>query len=252
MVAWSEARTLVPLALAAAVGIAGLVALGTWQVQRLQWKTALIDQVRDGAATPPLTLEAVIDRTDEIDTLEYRRLALRGEFDHASEQYRHAVHQGRMGWYVYTPLKTGSGPVVFVNRGFVPGELRDPASRAAGLLTGPVDLVGLVRAAPAAKPNTFVPDGDPAKSEFYWPDLDGMRMAAGLGPDRTVAPFFVDADATPVPGGWPKGGVTRIRFTNNHLQYAVTWYGLAAALAAVFVAFVRSRLRREPDGRPDD
>jgi len=120
--------------------------------------------------------------------------------------------------------------------------LREPAKREAGQLGGTVDIVGLVRA-PEAK-RMFVPANDVARNIWYWRDIDAMT-AATAGPDAGhVHRFFVDAEATPVPGGWPKGGVTRLELPNRHLEYALTWYGLAAALAAVFVAFAVTRWRQ--------
>jgi surfeit locus 1 family protein len=60
-------------------------------------------------------------------------------------------------------------------------------------------------------------------------------------------PFIVDAELDPgLPGGFPKGGVTRLELPNRHLEYALTWYGLAAALVAVFAAFAVTRWR-QPD-----
>ena len=88
----------------------------------------------------------------------------------------------------------------------------------------------------------MVPNNDPDKNVFYWKDRDGMARSAGLRSAAEIVPFFVDADATPNPGGLPIGGVTLIDMPNNHLQYAVTWYGLAAALVGVLaVAFWRRR-----------
>ncbi len=80
-----------------------------------------------------------------------------------------------------------------------------------------------------------MPENDTAKNVFYWKDLAAMTASAGLDTARTV-PLFVDADATPNPGGLPLGGVTQVDLPNNHLQYAVTWYGLAVALAGVLIA----------------
>ena len=98
---------------------------------------------------------------------------------------------------------------------------------------GEVTVKGLARNPLATKPSSIVPDNDPAKNIFFWKDLDAMAASAGLPRRATVLPFFIDADATPNPGGLPIGGVTTIDLPNNHLQYALTWYGLAAALAVV-------------------
>ena len=94
---------------------------------------------------------------------------------------------------------------------------------------------GFARAAPTEKPGYFTPENEPAKNIFYWKDLDGFTKNAGLDLARVID-LYVDADDTPNPGGWPVGGVTIISLPNNHLQYAVTWYGLALALAGVFAA----------------
>ncbi len=79
----------------------------------------------------------------------------------------------------------------------------------------------------------MVPDNDPAKNIFYWKDIRAMTATAGLPTGAEVLPFFIDANDAPNPGGLPVGGVTMVDLPNNHLQYALTWYGLAAALMAV-------------------
>ena len=101
---------------------------------------------------------------------------------------------------------------------------------------------GLAREALHEKPSWIVPDNDPAKNTFYWKDIEAFTENAGLDQDRVID-LYVDADDTPNPGGWPVGGVTIVSLPNNHLQYAVTWYGLAAALAAVFAARFLRRQR---------
>ncbi len=78
--------------------------------------------------------------------------------------------------------------------------------------------------------SSLVPDNDPAKNVFYWKDRDAMARSAGLRATAEIVPVFIDCSATPNPGGYPIGGVTLIDLPNSHLQYAVTWYGLAAAL----------------------
>ena len=116
--------------------------------------------------------------------------------------------------------------------------------RKQGQLTGEQTVTGLARARLAEKPSSIVPENDLAKNIFYWKDLDTMASSTGIPADRLV-PFFVDADATVTnPGGLPKGGVTQFDLPNNHLQYAVTWYGLAAALVGVALYAL---LRRKGD-----
>jgi len=140
------------------------------------------------------------------------------------------------GFWVLTPLRTLQGTML-VNRGFVPAERRDPASRAGGQTAGPVTITGLLRA--SEPKGGFLRSNDPAGVRWYSRDVPAIAAACGIG---QAAPFFVDADATPNPGGWPVGGLTVLRFNNNHLVYAFTWFGLAGlSLAALFLL-----LRRKP------
>ena len=106
-----------------------------------------------------------------------------------------------------TPLREPGGRIVFVNRGFIPAELRDRSKRMGGEPTGPLRIEGLLRLPPEGRPNWFLPDNRPDLNYWFWVDLPAMAAADKL--DR-LAPFYIDADATPNPGGWPKGGVTRL------------------------------------------
>jgi surfeit locus 1 family protein len=145
------------------------------------------------------------------------------------------------GFYILTPLRLRDGSIVIVNRGFVPTELRDASRREATQPDGEVTVTGLVRA-----PETrgwFIPENDPARNVWFARDPAEIARGKGLG---RVAPFLIDADATENPGGWPKGGQTRLAIPNDHLQYALTWFGLALTLLAVFGAFVRRRVRLVP------
>lgn len=241
-----------PIRIAAVLAIllaafAILVGLGTWQVQRLQWKEALIATIDARTGQPPVTIAELHARIPESGELEYTPVTARGTFQHEQEMYFFATHGGRSGWYVYTPLSLSpdeshdSGDTVIVNRGFVPYDRRDPASRPDSQPQGPVTVTGLAREAPAEKPGFVVPDNMPRERTFYWKDWSAMVEAAGLDAGSTV-PYFIDAGPSPA-GMLPVGGVTIVDLPNNHLQYAVTWYGLAAALVAVVGAWFWRRRR---------
>ncbi|MEP9397089.1 SURF1 family protein [Mesorhizobium sp. KR2-14] len=231
-----------PALVLGAIGLVVLLGLGTWQVQRLQWKEGLIATIAERVHLPPLPLaeaEAKFASTGDID---YWPVTVSGEFQHHGERHFFATHDGRSGFFVYTPLLLADGRYVFVNRGFVPYEMKDAATRPEGQVTGTVTVNGLARNPLAEKPSALIPDNDTAKNIFYWKDLGAMTATAALPPQAKVLPFFIDADKAPNPGGMPIGGVTIIDLPNNHLQYAVTWYGLAAALAGVLGAWLwRSR-----------
>ncbi len=218
--------------LAVTLAMAVLLSLGTWQVKRLHWKEALIADIDERRNAAPLDLagiEAILAKGGDVD---YRAAAAEGRYLYDKERHFLATFRGQAGFYVYTPLLLADGRYLFVNRGFVPYERKDASSRPEGLIDGPQVVKGLARARLDAKPSVMVPENDEAKNVFYWKDLDRMAASVGL-PADTVVPFFLDADATPVPGGLPQGGVTEIDLPNSHLQYAITWYGLALALAGV-------------------
>ena len=213
-----------------------LLGLGTWQVQRLAWKEALLATIDERTHAETVPLADVLADPRSIADQEYRRVTFAGTFEHAFERHFFATFEGASGFYVYTPLKLNSGDHVFVNRGFVPYDRKDASTRLEGQGQGRSTVTGLLRSGLTEKPSAIVPDNDPAKNIFYWKDIRAMRETSGLPEREPVLGFFVDADATANPGGLPQGGVTIIDLPNNHLQYAVTWYGLAAALVAVFGA----------------
>ncbi len=226
--------------LLAVLGLAALlvlVGLGTWQVERLRWKEDLIARIGARISSPPRPLaeiEALYGSTGDVD---YMPVNATGVFHHDGERHFLATHKGQSGFFVYTPLELADGRIVFVNRGFVPYDLKAPSKRPRGQLPGEVSVTGLARNALPQKPSWLVPDNDPAKNVFYWKDRDAMARSANLRAATQIVPVFIDADATPNPGGYPVGGVTLIDLPNNHLQYAVTWYGLAAALLGVLAAW---------------
>jgi surfeit locus 1 family protein len=211
-----------------------LIGLGIWQLQRLQWKEGLIAQ-RDAAVSaapiaPPKTAA-------EARGLEFRHLVTEGVFANDKELYLAASSDnGESGYQVVTPLRLDDGSVLFVNRGFIPLELKDPAKRAAGQLAGVQRVAGLLRLPPAAKPSFFLPDNRPDLNLWFWVDLPAMARQDGVA---DPLPFYVDAEKTPNPGGWPKGGVTRLDLPNDHLQYALTWFSLAIALVVIYVLYHR-------------
>jgi surfeit locus 1 family protein len=225
------------LALAA---FAVLIGLGTWQVQRLQWKEALIATIAERTQSEPKPLSEIEQLFASSGDVEYVPVSATGEYLHEAERHFFATWQGRSGFFVYTPLRLDDGRAVFVNRGFVPFDNKDPTTRPEGQVSGPQTVTGLARNPLAEKPSWLVPENDPEKNIFYWKDRDAFAASAGLS-SVEIVPFFIDADAKPNPGGWPVGGVTIIDMPNNHLQYAVTWYGLALALAGVFAVWLWGR-----------
>jgi surfeit locus 1 family protein len=239
-----EKRLLWP-GIAALAGIAALVSLGNWQMQRLAWKEGLIAAIAERTHAEPVTLAAAEERAGRGKDVEYTRVAVRGRLLNDREIHLYALDDaGDPGFHVITPLRLADDGIVLVNRGFVPNELKEPGKRMAGQLPGDITVTGLLRHRDA--PSMFIPGNDAARNIWYWRDIDAM--AATLGPEAVhVHRVIVDAEASPAaPGGWPKGGATRLELPNRHLEYALTWYGLAASLIAVFAAFAVTRWR-QPD-----
>jgi surfeit locus 1 family protein len=239
-------------AFATLVGIAILVALGLWQVERLTWKTALIERVAARLSGPPSAAPGPAEWANlDIAAREYEPVAATGTFDHTREVHVVATltqpkgPAGGIGYLVMTPLVTEDGWTVYVNRGFLPRERLSPETRQAGLVDGETTVTGLLRA--PRRRAWFMPSDDATANE--WLSRDPLLYAEAHGlPAGRVAPYIVDADFDPaLPGGLPQGGETVVDFPNNHLGYALTWFGLAAALAAVFAAFVVARVRGQSE-----
>ncbi len=198
-------------------------ALGVWQVERRAWKLDLIARVtaRSTAAPAPLPPRAAW-REDQ----SYRRVRVTGTLLNDRETLVQAVTDYGPGWWVMTPLRTDT-TTLLVNRGFVPNERRDPKTRQAARSNDPVTITGLLRTTEPG--GGFLRSNDPAAGRWYSRDVAAIARARG---SRDTAPFFLDADATPNPGGYPVGGLTVIAFRNNHLVYALTWFALAALSVA--------------------
>jgi surfeit locus 1 family protein len=220
------------------IGLAILFGLGVWQLERKTWKEGLIAAIEARTKAEPVKLDTAIDRLGAGGDVEYMRATARGTFLNDKERFFYAPDQTLgPGYHVYAPLELAGDKRLL----FVPEALKAPEARKEGQLTGEVEVTGLLRM-PAAK-GFFTPDNDAGSNLWYWRDLNGL-MASAFGDSGPAAvPLFLEAEA-PAPGGWPKGGATLVELPNRHLEYAITWFGLAFALAAVFAAYAVPRLGR--------
>lgn len=237
-----EMRLLWP-ALAALAGFAFLVALGNWQMHRLDWKQGLIGSIAERQHAAPVTLALAEERASLGGDVEYTRVKVEGQLLNDREIHLYALDDTYgPGFHVITPLRLADGTIALVNRGFVPNDLKDAGKRTAGQVAGDVTVTGLLRHGDVQ--TMFVPGNDPVRNIWYWRDIDAMAETLGTEAPR-VHRYVIDAEAEPAPpGGWPKGGVTRVELPNRHLEYALTWYGLAGTLVAVFIAFAVTRWRQ--------
>lgn len=232
----------IAIAILVLIGVAGFTALGVWQLERRIWKLALIERVEQrihATAVPPPgpadwpTVTAAKD--------EYLRVMATGHFRNDRETLVRASTALGSGYWVLTPFETDQGFTILVNRGFVPPEKRDRASRAGAGVAGETRLTGLLRI--SEPKGGFLRRNDPAGEQWYSRDVVAIAAARGL---HEAAPYFIDADRSATAPDWPRGGLTVINFPNNHLVYALTWFALALTLAGATIAARRAERRGAP------
>ena len=229
------------------VGLALLIGLGVWQLERKAWKENLIDSItrRLSAAPAPLPPPVRWASLDEAHD-EFTRVTFRAVFENDQEALVFAgasafrPDTSGTGYWIFTPARPEGSARVVVNRGFVPEANKDRGTRAAGLINGPADIVGVLRWPEHG--SWFTPGGEPARNLWFARDQLAIAAAKGWG---NVAPFYVEQEAPLPPGGLPQPGKLTVNLPNNHLQYAITWFSLAVVLAAVFIAFARARRREK-------
>ena len=212
-----------------------LLGLGVWQVQRLHWKEGLIAARQAAIAEPPIAVPRDLAAARG---MEFRHVAASGTFLNDREFFLGATDAaGDTGYHVVTPLRLADGALLLVDRGWIPADRKDRARRAAAEPEGPIRVEGLLRL-PAGRPNWFVPDNDCKRNYWFWIDVPAMARCAGLA---GVLPVYMDAGPALNPGGFPRGGQTHTELPNDHLQYAITWFALAGALAVIYVLYHRRR-----------
>ena len=218
-----------------AVALAILLGLGNWQLERRSWKLALIESVEAGVSATPIHFDAAVRAAQAGDQMEYRSVKLTGKLSPGFVANVFGAYDGDAGAFVFLPMTTPTGAVVYVNLGFQKQGVEDGdqfGGAANGLET--TEVIGLLRYAERPRPPAawFRPTGK--TGDGLWFVRDPERFAQDAGID--ASPYYIDQFA--VPGReWPKGGTTRLDFNNRHLEYALTWFGLAGALVGVWIAF---------------
>lgn len=239
------ARSLILPGVLSLFALGVLILLGTWQMQRLTWKENLIATVSARVKETPQLLPASAESLSlNMQREEYRPYIAEGRFLHQHEVQIYTVLSDAKGsfsgagYWVLTPLQRDDSSIVIVNRGFVPLEKKDPVSRREGQPEGQVRITGLMRS--PEQTNFFTPANDPKRNAWYSRNPAEIERAFGL---KNVLPFMLDATGDYRAGQLPQPNETKVSFTNNHLGYALTWYGLACTLIGVFSAFAWQRLK---------
>lgn len=227
-----------------AIGLSVLCGLGYWQVQRLHWKENLIATVDKRVKMQPVEITTFLNSGTPKEEWQYRPVSAQGVFDHQQEVYYFTANKaGQSGWNIHTPLVLQSGEKLIVNRGFVPFTLKMSETREQGQVKGLVNISGLLRVPEEEKPAAAFENSLQSR-EFYWRSLPQMIDLMREDDQDKFLPVFLDADDAPNSGGWPKGGATIIKFSNSHLQYAGTWFGLALTLLGVGGYFLYTRNKK--------
>lgn len=231
-------------AFATAMALAGIVVtvlLGTWQVNRLAWKNDLLARIEQRLAAEPVGLDDALRRAAGGEDVEYLRVAISGRYVAGADLLLYSIGQGgAAGYEVLTPMVTGPGRALIVNRGFVPQDRLEA-------IATPDDernIVALIRG-PGSQ-TLFTPDNEIDGNRWFWRDIPGMTQrlkATALAGDAVDIPPYVFAAEPDGISGWPRAGATRLDIPNNHLQYAFTWFAFAAIQGVVFLVWL-GRQRR--------
>lgn len=232
-------RSIVTATVAATVGCAILASFGVWQLERKAWKENLIATLNTRIAAPPRALPSSPNR----DADEFSRVRVRGSFVPDANALVYTAGSALRpdvsgpGYWVMSPLRTEGGKTIVVNRGFVAGK-----NGIAPPPLGEVELIGALRW--PGDDGMFIPADEPQNNLWYRRDPVAIAAAKSWGQSgEPVAPFFVEQEAPQLTGA-PRAGPLVVKLRNNHLQYVITWFGLAGGLAGVYLVWLRGRLRR--------
>lgn len=228
---------LLSASIAAAAGILILCALGIWQLERLAWKEALIAAIDGRAGHPAIAYDGGAIAADR----DFTRATVTGTYVPEATLFLMATFEGGPGWQAVTPFLIDGNTVLLVDRGAL-----DEAGRAAVMAAtprGPLRLEGILRRHDEPRP-AFAPDNDAAANRWYWWDLKAMQAAVHLPQATRTAGAVLQLLPGPDPRALPRAQPPTANLHNNHLQYAITWFSLAAALALITALFLRAQVRK--------
>ncbi|MDB5774001.1 MAG: Cytochrome oxidase biosis protein Surf1, facilitates heme insertion [Herbaspirillum sp.] len=243
------------LGICAALVCAGFLALGTWQLQRLQWKLDLIAHVNQRVHAPAVAAPGR-DAWPRINASadEYRHVRATGTYLYPLTTRVQASTELGSGFWLITPLRNADGSIVLINRGFVYSRDEEAGNAQGAAAPGAATVTGLLRISEPG--GAFLRHNDAAGNRWYSRDVQAIAAARNL-PAGQVAPYFIDAQAdSGLPNGGavegpgsaadrPIGGLTVIAFHNNHLVYAFTWYALALMVAGACFHVVREERKSQ-------
>ena len=230
-------RSIWPVITVGFIGTAMLVGLGLWQVARLSEKESQIASLEARLSAPAIALSEVIERYERDEDIEFLRVNLTGTLDHASERLKLSANKGSAAWQVLTPMLTDDGIFLLLDRGLVPENQRDPKAR--GLTNTVTSLPAIVRLH-AGGQGTFDPENDVDGNQWFWWDIPTMLSSVQIPIDAKVAPFILQRLPMPSENTVPEAVQPKASLRNNHLGYAITWFGLGLVTALMTGIYARS------------
>ena len=233
-------------ALFALVAIIIFVALGSWQLERKAWKEALIESLERRLSAPPVDLPpserwATLDPARD----EFRRVKFSAALQSDAEALVYTSGSALRsdvsgpGYWLFAPARLPAGGLVVINRGFAPQGWQDPATHDVGGASGDTEFVGAMRWPESH--GVFSPKDDPGRNLWFVRDPVAIAAAKGWG---DIAPFYIELESPQPASGLPRAGRLRANLRNEHLQYAITWYGLALVVVIMFGFWLSGRGRR--------
>jgi surfeit locus 1 family protein len=219
--------------LATLAGLAVLLPLGTWQLQRLTWKRDLIAHAQAQLAEAPQAVPP-----DDLADFNYRRVSAIGRYLHDQAfAFGFSAENGRPGGRLITPFQLTDGRTILVDRGWMPEDLLPPNVPHGLEPEGTITLEGIGRWRGGAQRGWLSPDDTPDRRRWHNWDIEGMASALALPLD----PLELVLERSEGPAGLPKAEPVAVTFPNDHLSYAITWYGLALVLLAIYILFSSSK-----------
>ena len=210
-----------------------LLSFGTWQIKRLFWKEALIERYLVQSQSNPIKDQAQL-KDNNVD--EFKAIEIYGSFLHNNEIYiTGKTFEGNAGFHVITPFKLKNNTVILVNRGWVSEGYRDPEKRKFSLIKDNIVLKGIIRY--PQKKGYFAPENDGKQGFWFTIKPSQIFNFLELRFDNFITSYYIDALRQGKKLTLPIGVTGKPKLRNQHLSYAITWYGLALSLLFVYFSY---------------